>query len=196
MRIKRSWSMFLFGAIVFAVIFLGCSIVMINTAVKTEVPGEFIVMAIVLGLLGIGLLIGCIAAFKMLANTNIGKKDDSIVVQYQMEIEGQIQQLSDAQVLKDELINLPGDKGIKITLSPEYFGLMSWKFIKLKGHYISFVQIRKKDKVLEYFIYPAKDVNKVLEPFLEVFREHKAVNTQNLLDMKRYKAVLEYLKLI
>lgn len=184
---RQDWRAFTILAILVGILFV---VIGFNA-----ITGEQIGPGIAFIIMGVGLAIGAVVAVKTFANTNAGKQDNSIVVQYTMLAGGNTTVLTDIAALKSELANLTSNQEILVTLSPEYFGLMSWKFTKLKNQYVSFVQIRKKDKVLEYFIMPNTDVNSAIAPFASVFEEHKAVNTANLIEMKRFQAVCEYYKL-
>ena len=150
---------------------------------------------IFMAVLGIALLIGGIYVHKVLGNANAGKKDESIQVMYAITYRGQTHTLENINQLKSYMQSLVPGEEIVVRLMPEYFGLAEWKFIKIKNYYLSFVQIHKKDKMISYFIVPHNNMNEAVAPFAEVFVERKAVNTSNLIDMKRYHAVLEYYKL-
>ncbi|MBQ7774411.1 MAG: hypothetical protein IJ379_00675 [Lachnospiraceae bacterium] len=179
---------------VFAILGILVGILFVVTGFNA-ITGEQIGPGIVFIIMGAALSIGAVAAVKTFANTNAGKQDNSILVQYTMIVDGSTTMLRDIASLKSELANLTSHQEILVTLSPEYFGLMSWKFTKLKNQYVSFVQIRKKDKVFEYFIIPNPDINSAIAPFVSVFEEHKAVNTAVLINMKRFQSVCEYYKL-
>ncbi len=185
MRKKQDWRLFvIFGALV-GLLFVGLGIAIITSGAEPLAGAAFIIM-------GLALAIGVVAVFKIFANANAGKKDDSIQVQYTMSINGHTEPLTDMPRLIYELENMPNNQEILITLSPEFFGLMAWKFTKLKNQYISFVQLRKKDKIRDFFLMPVQNAENAVTAFAEVFEEHRAVNTSNLIEMKRFEAVCAY----
>ncbi len=184
-RRRRSWKLFTLFGILVGLLFVGLGIAILAADAPVAAGAALIVM-------GVALFVGAIAAFRTFANANAGKKDESINVRYAMHAGDRVQGLTGAATLKYELQNM-GDGGeVLVELSPEYFGLMSWKFTRRKGHYISFVRMRKKDKVLEYFVMPNRDVDGAMAPFLKVFEGHEAVDTSILIAMKRFEAVCAY----
>lgn len=193
-RRKQNWVAFMILACLFGTAMVVLGVVTIVQCIREENTG-FILPMVVIVLLGAGLFVGSIWAWKTFGNANIGKKDNSIIVTYQMAMGSAVHSLTDMNRLKDVLADIRSDQEVLITLTPEYFGLMSWKFIKVKDYYISFVDIRKKDRVLSYFVMPNQDLDAALQPFADVFQKHMAVNTSKLIDKKRYEAVMDFYKL-
>lgn len=192
MRRKQDWRLFVFFGCLCGAGLAYAGIRILLSAIQENQTGGALACGIIFIILGIGLAIGATVMVRAFCNVNAGKKDNSIIIQFQMETDGKQQVLLESSVLKNELMNLPEGKEILVTLTPEYFGPVSWKFIKRKNLYVSFVKLHKKDKYREYFIIPEGSIDKALAPFLAVFEQHEAVNTADLIDMKRYEAFSDW----
>ncbi len=195
MFVRRSFWTFKVCAIFAGVSFLVIAGLGIYGGITDGMETEGWLINIFIAVLGIALLVGGIYIHKVLGNANAGKKDESIQVVYTITYRGQMQTLENINLLKTYMQTLVPGEEIVVRLTPEYFGLTEWKFFKIKNQYLSFVQIHKKDKMISYFIVPHNNINEAVAPFVEVFVERKAVNTANLIDIKRYQAVLDYYKL-
>ncbi len=195
-RRKQSAPMFVVFALLIGILFIvgGIALIVAYTS-DVQAQSEMLYVSIVIIILGVLLIIGGIIGIKVFGNANIGKSDKNVVINFQMEINGNVQQITHPVIIRDVLANLKEGTELNVTLTPEFFGLTSWKFVKIKGYYMSFPTIHKKDKYIQYFTMPNKNVESTLEPFMEVYVEKKAVNTSNLMDMKRYGAVMDYYKL-
>ncbi len=195
MFVRRSFWTFKIGAIISGTIFIVAAGFGIYTGIKEGMDTTGWLINIFMAVLGVALMAGGIYIHKVLGNANAGKKDENIQVAYAISYQGKTQAMESLDLLKVYMQTLVPGEEILIELSPEYFGLMEWKFIKIKKQYISFVQIHKRDKMIPYFIMPRTSVDEAIKPFAEVFVEHKAINTANLIDMKRYQSVLDVYKL-
>ena len=195
MFVRRSFWTFKVCAIIVGTIFLAIGGLGIYNGITEGADTIAWLFYIFMAVLGIALMVGGIYIHKVLGNANAGKKDESIRVVYTITYRGTTQTLENMELLKSYMQTLAPEEEILIRLAPEYFGLSEWKFIKKKNQYFSFVQIHKKDKLIQYFIMPRNNIDEAVVPFMEVFEEHKAVNTSKLIDMKRYQAVLDVYKL-
>lgn len=185
---RQDWRFFVILAVLGGALLIGLGVMMITKA--GTVPGICMI------LLGLALMAGAVVLFKIFFNTNMGKKDESIEVNYQMQWDSGVASLERLEDLKDKLQMLEPGQEILVRLTPEYFGLVSWKFFKKKDQYLSFVTLHKKDKTQEFFVMPTEDVEDAVKHFANVFVDHNAVNTANLIEMKRYQSVLEYYRLV
>lgn len=195
MFVKRSYSTFKFGAFFVGTAFIVLSIAGIITGFVEGMDLTLCLISILFFVLGVGLMAGGFYITKVLGNDNAGKIDTSIEVKYDMTCKGETGALETMEALTEAMRNLVPGEEIMVRLTPEYFGLTDWKFIKIKYQYVSFVHVTKKEKTTEYFLMPQASVEDALAPFKEVFEERKAINTANLMSMNRYQAVLEYYKL-
>lgn len=195
MFVRRSFWTFKVCAIIAGLIFLGGAGFGIYSGITEGMDATGWLINLFMAVLGIALMMGGIYIHKVLGNANAGKKDDTIQVVYTIIYQGKTQTMENIDILKAYMKTLVSGEEILIRLTPEYFGLMEWKFIKIKNQYLSFVQIHKKDKIVQYFVMPRTNVEEAIKPFIEVFEEHKAVDTSNLIDMKRYQSVLDVYKL-
>lgn len=195
MFVRRSFWTFKVCAIIVGLIFLGGAGFGIYSGITEGMDATGWLINLFMAVLGIALMIGGIYIHKVLGNANAGKKDDTIQVVYTIIYQGKTQTMENIDILKAYMKTLMSGEEILIRLTPEYFGLMEWKFIKIKNQYLSFVQMHKKDKNVQYFLMPRTNVEEAIKPFIEVFEEHKAVDTSNLIDMKRYQSVLDVYKL-
>lgn len=195
MFVRRSFWTFKVCAIIVGLIFLGGAGFGIYSGITEGMDATGWLINLFMAVLGIALMMGGIYIHKVLGNANAGKKDDTIQVVYTIIYQGKTQTMENIDILKAYMKTLVSGEEILIRLTPEYFGLMEWKFIKIKNQYLSFVQIHKKDKIVQYFVMPRTNVEEAIKPFIEVFEEHKAVDTSNLIDMKRYQSVLDVYKL-
>lgn len=192
---RRSFRIFKVCAIIGGLTFLGIAGFGIYSGITEEMDATGWLVNLFIALLGIALMIGGIYIHIILGNANAGKKDNTIQIVYTIIYQGKTQIMENIDILKAYMQSLVFGEEILIRLTPEYFGLMEWKFIKIKNQYLSFVQIHKKDKIVQYFIMPRTNVEEAIKPFMEVFEEHKAIDTSNLIDMKRYQSVLDVYKL-
>ena len=195
MFVRRSFWTFKVCAIIVGLIFLGGAGFGIYSGITEGMDATGWLINLFMAVLGIALMIGGIYIHKVLGNANAGKKDDTIQVVYTIIYQGKTQTMENIDILKAYMKTLMSGEEILIRLTPEYFGLMEWKFIKIKNQYLSFVQMHKKDKNVQYFLMPRTNVEEAIKPFIEVFEEHKAVDTSNFIDMKRYQSVLDVYKL-
>ncbi len=160
----------------------------------TSGEGAPVVVGIFFLLLGLGLLAGVYWVAKNLLKTNVVSHDMTGIT-FTMNIGGQTQTLADEGMFRNTLLNMKDDEELLVTVNPAFQGLVSWRFTRKGMYYISFVTLQKKDKCKEYFIVPEKDINEAIAPFLEVFVDHKAVDFTKCIEMKRYEAVLEYMRI-
>lgn len=195
MFVRRSFWTFKVCAIIAGLIFLGGAGFGIYSGITEGMDATGWLINLFMAVLGIALMMGGIYIHKVLGNANAGKKDDTIQVVYTIIYQGKTQTMENIDILKAYMKTLVSGEEILIRLTPEYFGLMEWKFIKIKNQYLSFVQIHKKDKIVQYFVMPRTNVEEAIKPFIEVLEEHRAVDTSNLIDMKRYQSVLDVYKL-
>ena len=195
MFVRRSFWSFKVGAIFIGTVLVVASGFGIYKGITEGMDITGWLINIFMGVLGIALMAGGIYIHKVLGNANAGKKDENIKVAYSITYRGKTQPMETLDLLKAHMQTLVPGEEIVVELTPEYFGLTEWKFIKIKNQYISFVQIHKKDKLISYFIMPHTNADVAIMPLVEVFAEHKAINTANLIDMKRYQSVLEVYKL-
>lgn len=195
MFVRRSFWTFKVCAIIAGVIFMVGAAFGIYGGITEGMDTTGWLINLFMAVLGIALMVGGIYIHKVLGNANAGKKDESIQVVYMITYQGKTQTMETMDMLKAYMQTLAQGEEILIQLAPEYFGLKEWKFIRIKNQYLSFVQLHKKDKMIQYFIMPRTNVEEAIKPFAEVYEEKKAVNTSNLIDMKRYQSVLDVYKL-
>lgn len=195
-RGKRSFKMFKLLASMVGVFFIVLSCMAIYECIETGADTTHWFIYIFFIMLGLALIIGAFFIHKLLRNDNAGKVDSTIKVSYHITYQGKTQPLENIAILTNHLNQIAADEEIIIRLTPEYFGLTDWTFIKKCNWYFSFVHIRKKNKLVQYFIMPRTDIAEVLKPFKEVFEEHKAIDTSNLISMDIYQNVLEFYKLL
>lgn len=188
---KRSFGLFKLFAFLGGIAFICFDVMGLNAGIEEGLPKSGYVVFVFIGILGIALLLSAIIMHLYLGNKNKGKKDESIYVSYAVSYRGNTQMLENASQLSKMLGEMHSGEEISIHLTPEYYGLTDWKFIKRKDHYISFVWIHKRNKTIQYFIMPEKYTSIAMNPFIEVFEEHKAINTSKLISMKRYQGVLD-----
>ncbi len=191
MFIKRSFGLFKLFAFLGGIAFICFAAMGLYTGMEEGLPLKGLIVFVFIGILGIILFVSAVAMYLYLGNKNKGKKDESIYVSYAVTYRGNIQVLENASQLSKMLESMYSGEEITIHLTPEYYGLTDWKFIKQKDHYISFVWIHKRNKTIQYFIMPEKYTSIAMNPFIEVFEEHKAINTSKLISMKRYQGVLD-----
>lgn len=182
-------------AILIGILLIAVSVMVLISGADQGNISEVALGAGLIAAIGIFLLAGAVILYRCVGNTNAFKRDDSVEISYSIMIDDRMEPLTDIQFLKEQLLKETPGSEILVELCPEYFGLKSWKFCNVNGLYVSFVQIHKKDKYIQYFTMPREDVEEAVKEFSEVFADHKAVDTSKLISMSRYKAVLEYYKL-
>lgn len=187
--------MFIILAAVYGIFFLVMSGFGFYDCITTHEENANWMIPVLILIMGLALLVGAVFVYVLFCNTNAGKTDRTIRISYEITYKGRTELLISTEDLISHLNVLAEGEEIIVQLIPEYFGLIAWKFIKKNNWYITFVNIHKKDKCVQYFLIPHKDIAELLKPFREVYEEHKAIDTSNLLSMKRYENLLEFYKI-
>ena len=83
---KQDWRMFVFLGIIFGIMFVCMGIGIIADGSKEGFQEGMLACGIIFILVGLILAISAVVVFFKFANLNMGKKDDSIVVKFMMNV--------------------------------------------------------------------------------------------------------------
>ena len=100
MRRKQDWRLFVFFGWLCGAGLAYAGIRILLSAIQENQTGGALACGIIFIILGIGLAIGATVMVRAFCNVNAGKKDNSIIIQFQMETDGKQQVLLESSVLK------------------------------------------------------------------------------------------------
>ena len=161
-RHRQNEKVFIILATLFGVFFLIMSGFGIYDCITTDEETANWMIPVLILIMGLALLAGAIFVYVLFCNTNAGKTDRTIRISYEITYKGRTELLISTEDLINYLNLLAEGEEIIVHLIPEYFGLIAWKFMKKNNWYITFVNIHKKDKYVQYFLIPHKNSIPVL----------------------------------
>jgi len=196
MFVKRSWPMFWIGAFICSPVFIFIGVAIIVNKVKGEdIPTGAVVFAALSIIVGLTLLIAAICTLVALKGHQT-KLDKSAIVTYTVTYNDKSFILNGIDDLYEAIFNLKDKESLLIKPSQVYGGLSLWEIQRNQNWIFSFVTIQKKNgKEQKYFVMPKKNATEVARPFIDLYMDNKTLDYSQLIDMKRYNAVLEYYKL-
>lgn len=186
LRFKRSFKTFRIAAIFGGIFFIATGI---GACKGNLIAGLFII------LLGVGLFIGGIAVAVFLFPRQ-KEIDESTPINYTVFMNGKPQTMHKPEEIEGAYRNIKAGEELVVSFSPAYSGIISWKFIKIKNQYISFPTLQSKNgEPVTFFTMPMLDVKDAMKQFCDVVVDRKTIDKSTCINMKRYKAVLEFYKL-